>query len=159
MLWRLENGELKAVDPKVIVIQAGTNNVGRQPGGDAKVESITAGIQAIVESCRDKAPDAGIVLTAIFPRSDPDVVAEIEAINANLETLARRENIPFLNINDELASDDGLLRESMGSDGLHLSAAGYDVWAAALEPVLTDLLGPRSDTDSAPPPTGNPAAR
>jgi lysophospholipase L1-like esterase len=159
ILWRLANGELQGVDPRVIVVQAGTNNVGRQPGGDTKVEGIAAGIRAIIESCREKAPDAVIVLTAIFPRSDRAVVAEIEAINARLEALARREAIPFININDELASSDGLLREDMGSDGLHLSAAGYAVWAAALEPVLTELLGPRADTDSAPPPTGNPAAR
>jgi lysophospholipase L1-like esterase len=158
ILWRLDNGELRGVLPKVIVIQAGTNNVGRQAGGDAKVDGIAAGIRAIVASCRLQAPDAAIVLTAIFPRSDPAVVAEIEAINARLETFARRENIPFVNINDELASADGLLRADRGSDGLHLSASGYEVWAAALRPVLTALLGRRSAADSAPSPTGNPAA-
>jgi lysophospholipase L1-like esterase len=159
MLWRLENGELAGLSPKVIVIQAGTNNVGRQAGGDAKVAGITAGIAAIIDSCRARAPDAAIVLTAIFPRSDPGVVAEIIAINRNLERLADNEGIAFLNINDALAGDDGLLLDAVSSDGLHLSEAGYEVWADALNPVLSDLLGPRASIDSAPPPTGNPAAR
>src|SRR5205823_12397387 len=37
MLWRLENGELDGVQPKIIVILAGTNNVGSLRGGEEKV--------------------------------------------------------------------------------------------------------------------------
>ena len=70
MLWRLENGELDGVNPKVIVIDAGTNNVGTQPGGDAKVADITRGIQALVDLVAAKAPNATIILTGIFPRND-----------------------------------------------------------------------------------------
>ena len=49
ILWRLENGELDGVNPKVIVILAGTNNVGARPGDAAKVDEITRGLTAIVE--------------------------------------------------------------------------------------------------------------
>jgi lysophospholipase L1-like esterase len=52
ILWRLENGELDGVDPKVVVILAGTNNVGSQPGDDAKVAEITRGLKAILDICR-----------------------------------------------------------------------------------------------------------
>src|SRR5215510_10881260 len=62
ILWRLENGELDGVNPRVIVILAGTNNVGARPGGAAKVENITRGLQAVIEICRRKAPQAVIVL-------------------------------------------------------------------------------------------------
>jgi GDSL-like lipase/acylhydrolase family protein len=67
MLWRLQNGELDGVNPKVIVILAGTNNVGTRPGGAAKVAEITRGLAAIVSMCRQKAPAATIILTGIFP--------------------------------------------------------------------------------------------
>ena len=40
-----ENGELDGVDPKVIVLLAGTNNVGKEPGDDAKVADVTRGLE------------------------------------------------------------------------------------------------------------------
>jgi len=157
MLWRLANGELDGVEPEVIVIQAGTNNVGSRAGGPDKVEAIAAGVRAIVEHSRRLAPEAALVVTGIFPRSDPEVVGEIDAINALLESAAGDLGYVFVNINDALADADGLLRDEMSSDGLHLARPGYEVWADALEPLLTDLLGPRAGQDFAPPATGNPA--
>ena len=56
ILWRLDHGELDGVNPKVIVIQAGTNNIGSQPGGADKIAEITRGLAAILERCRQQAP-------------------------------------------------------------------------------------------------------
>jgi lysophospholipase L1-like esterase len=165
MLWRIENGELDGVNPRVIVILAGTNNVGQTPGGDEKVADITRGLRALVELCRRKAPDATIVLTGIFPRNDappdvrPAINREIARINESLSRLADGRRVRYINVNDRLAERDGTLRPGMAVDGLHLGVQGYQVWADALKPVLTELLGPPAATDRAPPPTGDPSAR
>jgi lysophospholipase L1-like esterase len=159
ILWRLENGELDGVNPKVIVILAGTNNVGREPGDEAKVADVTRGLNAIVEACRKKAPAATIVLTAIFPRNDnPAVMPTIARINANLAKMADGKSIRFLDVNPRLADARGTLFEGMTVDGLHPSVKGYEVWAEGLRPILTELLGPPAATDHAPPPTGDPSA-
>ena len=80
VLWRITNGELDDVKPKVIVLLAGTNNV----GAGATAEDITAGIQAVLRTMQTKAPDATIILTAIFPRHDrPQYMAVIDAANAS----------------------------------------------------------------------------
>jgi hypothetical protein len=42
-------------------------------------------------------------------------------------------------------------------DGLHLDVEGYQVWADALKPIFTELLGPPAKEDHAPPPTGDPS--
>jgi hypothetical protein len=47
----------------------------------------------------------------------------------------------------------------MSADGLHLTAAGYQIWADALKPVLVEVLGAPAAEDHAPPPTGDPSAR
>lgn len=161
-LWRIENGELDGVDPKVIVLQIGTNDIGgrRYDGAEAeaKVEEVTQGVKAIIAACQAKAPDAIILLTGIFPRNDnPTAGPIIASINDNLAQLATKDRVRFLNINDRLADSDGRLRDAMTVDGLHLAAGGYQVWADALKPQLTDLLGPPAQVDLAPPPTGDPS--
>ena len=160
ILWRLENGELDDVKPKVIVVMAGTNNLGRQPASDATIADITRGLAAIVSVCRQKAPDATIILTGIFPRNDSmAALPAIDRINANLERLSDGKRVRYLNINDKLATRDGVLFDGMMSpDKLHPALPGYQVWADALKPIFTELLGPPAATDHAPPPTGDPSA-
>ena len=159
ILWRLQNGELDGVHPKVIVLLAGTNNIGRQPADDAKVAEITRGIKAIVDLCHEKAPDATIILTAIFPRNDnPAVMPSINRINENLARLADGKRVRFLNVNDKLADKGGKLFDGMMGDRLHPTVKGYQVWADGLRPILTELLGPPAATDHAPSPTGDPSA-
>jgi lysophospholipase L1-like esterase len=159
MLWRLENGELDGVNPRVIVILAGTNNVGRDPGDDAKVADVSRGIRALIDTCRTKAPRATIVLTAIFPRNDnPAVVPAIQRINENIARFADGKTIRFLNVNDRLADANGTLFEGVTVDNLHLSVKGYQIWADGLKPIFTELLGPPNAVDRAPPPTGDPKA-
>jgi lysophospholipase L1-like esterase len=159
ILWRAQNGELDGVNPKVIVILAGTNNIGNRPGGDKKVADILQGFDALIGTCRQKAPSAKIILTAIFPRNDnPAVLAEIRRINDELAKLADGKMVFYVNVNDKLADATGRLFDGMTVDGLHPTVKGYQVWADGLRPILTQLLGARSQTDHAPPPTGDPSA-
>jgi lysophospholipase L1-like esterase len=160
ILWRLENGELDGVPPKVIVLLAGTNNVGPQSGDDTTASDITRGIRNLLRVCRAKAPGATIILTALFPRNDNmAAMPTIDRINANLSKLADGKAIRYLNVNDRLADRDGRLFDGMmnATDKLHPTVKGYQVWADGLKPLLTDLLGPPATADHAPPPTGDPS--
>ncbi len=159
IIWRLQNGELDGVNPKIIVLLAGTNNIGKEPGDDAKVADVTRGLAAIIDLCRAKAPGATIILTGITPRNDGPVVPTINRINAKLEKMADGKTVRYLNINDHLADAQGRLFEGMTMDQLHPTLKGYQIWADALKPVLTELLGPPAATDTAPPPTGDPSAK
>ena len=162
ILWRLEHGELDGVNPKIIVVLAGTNNVGTVPPTAAVIEDVTRGIKAILDSCRRKAPRAAIVLTAIFPRNDnAAVMPAIDRINANIARFADGKTVRFLNVNDKLADGSGRLFDGMMNerDRLHPTVKGYQIWADGLKPIVTGLLGPPAATDHAPPPTGDPSAR
>jgi lysophospholipase L1-like esterase/dienelactone hydrolase len=163
ILWRLEQGELDGVNPKAIVLMAGTNNVGtRVPAGDdrERVDEIARGIEAIVQMCRRKAPDATILLMGITPRNDDMAYMPIiDGINARLARLANGRSIRFLNLNPRLADANGKLVDGMTDpDKLHLTVRAYQVWADALKPELTRLLGAPAEIDRAPPPTADPSA-
>jgi (4-O-methyl)-D-glucuronate---lignin esterase len=162
ILWRIQNGELDGVNPKVIVVLAGTNNVGAIAGDGAKVADITRGVAALVAACREKAPGAIVIVMGIFPRNDNmTVLAEIARINENLAKLADGKAIRYLDLNDRLADSKGVLVDGVANDKdkLHLTLKGYQVWADGLKPILTELLGAPASTDHAPPPTGDPAAK
>ena len=160
VLWRLQNGEFDGVSPKVLVLQAGTNNLPWSgPADDAMVGDVVGGIGAIIASSREKAPGATIVLTALFPRpQNRELAPAIRRINERLGSLADGKKVRFVNINDQLTDDSGELLPGVSRDGVHLEEKGYDAWAKALQPIFTELLGPPGQTDHAPPPTGDPSA-
>lgn len=155
ILWRIRNGELDGVNPKVVVLMAGTNNLGRE-----SVEWIVEGMRAIVATVEEKAPGAHIILMGITPRDDNRVHrATIPLINQELAKLSG-DRIRFLDFGKRfLAPHTSLSSTHLEPDRLHLALPGYEAWAEALRPHLLELLGPPAAEDLAPPPTGDPAAR
>jgi lysophospholipase L1-like esterase len=161
ILWRLQNGELDGVNPKVIVVLAGINNVGTEPGDAEKVEDVTQGLRVLLAVCQAKAPEATVIITAIFPRNDNTaVIPTINQINRNIAQMSDGKKVRCLDINDQLADKDGrLFSGMMNADLLHPTLKAYQIWADALKPILTELLGPPAKTDHAPLPTGDPGAK
>jgi lysophospholipase L1-like esterase len=162
MLWRLQNGEMDGVKPKVVVLLAGSNYVGSAtPLGDAqqRAAEVARGVAALVREIRRRAPQATVVITAITPRNDnPAVMPIIDSANQDIAKLADGKAIRYININGQLADANGRLLPGMAHDGLHLSEQAYQIWANALKPIFTEILGPPAAVDRAPPPTGDPSA-
>lgn len=139
VLWRLQNGELDGVKPKVMVIMIGTNNM----GGNSP-QQITEGVASILDWLHSHQRQAKIVLHAIFPRSpNPDNWArrKVEDTNRLLEPLAKQKGAIFLDINDKFLDEFGVLRPNIMPDYLHPNLEGYKIWAEGLAPTLKRLLG------------------
>jgi lysophospholipase L1-like esterase len=127
---------------------------------EARAADVSRGIQAIVHVIQEKAPAATIIVFGIFPRNDNLIfIPVIDKINRSLAAFADGKRIRYLNINGKLADGDGKLIDGMmNADKLHLTAKAYQVWADALKPMLTGLLGAPAAVDHAPPATGDPSA-
>src|SRR5690606_10362201 len=87
VLWRLENGELEGIDPKVTVLMIGTNNIGHTPPDTS--EWAAAGVEKIVDTIHEKLPRTKILLLAVFPRDGKDSERRkaTEGINALIAKL------------------------------------------------------------------------
>ncbi len=157
ILWRIANGELGKLTPKLIVLQAGTNNVGA--GADAA--DTIRGVAAIVAALHAKSPQSKIVVTALFPRNDNMAwMPVIRDVNLGLARVAAESGFQFLDFNAQLADERGtLVAGTMNADKLHPTLKTYQIWADSLKPILTAILGPPAKEDHAPPPTGDPSKR
>jgi len=138
VLWRLQNGELDGITPKVAVIMIGTNNAGRDSAAQ-----IADGVTAIVHEVRQHLPATKILLLAVFPRGEkPDFPAraKITEINRIIATLDDGRHVFFLDIGGRFLQPDGILPASIMPDFLHPNQAGYVIWADAMADKLAELL-------------------
>jgi len=128
VLWRIQNGELDQIHPKVVVLLIGTNNIG------ASAVDILKG-------------DTKLLLLGIFPRGadpkDPRVAAvreKIKTVNLGLAKLDDGEKTRYLDIGDKFLNGDGVITKDIMRDALHPTAKGYQIWADAMQPLLDEMM-------------------
>ena len=140
VLWRLDNGNVEGIAPKLAVLMIGTNN---SNGTDNTAEEIGAGITAIVKKLREKLPQTKVLILAIFPRDEkPTPRREKNAKASEIASkLADNQNVFYLDIGSKFLTPDGLLTKDIMPDYLHLSPQGYTIWAEAIEPKVAELMG------------------
>jgi beta-glucosidase len=147
VLWRIENGELDGIQPKVVVLMIGTNN-----SGTNTAEQIAAADKKIVAMIRAKLPKTKVLVLAVFPRgprkardgkSMDDGVKRMELIrtvNAELAKLDDGKMVRFLDIGPKFLDAQGKIPNDIMPDQLHPSAKGYQIWAEAMHPLLLEML-------------------
>jgi len=145
VIWRIEHGELDGIHPKVVVLMIGTNNSASHTGAQ-----IATAVQKIVGLIRARLPETKVLLLAIFPRGPrttqgaPDPwekrMVEIAAANRELAKLDDGQHVRFLDINRSFLNEDGTIPHVIMPDQLHLNAAGYQLWAEAIEKPLAELM-------------------
>ena len=138
VLWRIQNGELEGIKPRAVVMMIGTNNV-----GGSSADDIAAGIKGIVAELRKRLPETKILLLGVFPRSEkPDEArAKLKNVNEQISKLDDGDKVHYLDIGSSFLEEDGTISKKIMPDFLHLSAEGYERWAAAIEPSVKKLLG------------------
>ncbi len=139
VLWRLDNGNIDGIKPKLAVLMIGTNNSGQNTS-----EQIAEGITAIVTKLRDKLPETKVLILAVFPRGADGTNKNRmvnEGANQIVAKLADGKNIEYLDIGPKFLDDKGNLSKEVMPDLLHLNPASYQTWADSIEAHVARMMG------------------
>ncbi len=151
VIWRIENGEFDGLTPQLVVLMLGTNNSNENTG-----DEIAAGDKKIIDMIRAKSPKTKFLILAIFPRdarrnatgliTEAQIadaakrMAVIDRANALLAKFDNGADIRFLDIGAQFLGRDGKIPWQIMTDQLHPTAAGYQLWAEAMQPLLTEMM-------------------
>jgi len=137
VLWRLQNGELDGITPKVCMLMIGTNN------GKDSADDVAAGITAIIKEIQKKSPTTKVLLLGIFPRGAmPNPGREK---NDKVNTMVAKlddggKTVKYLDIGAKFMNEDKSISKEIMPDFLHLTEKGYQIWADAVLPTVKELL-------------------
>lgn len=139
VLWRLREAPISRLEPSMVVIMIGTNNVGH---GRDDAAATLAGVKSVVELVRAQVPEASIVLCAILPRGPSmnsmrgDILQVNQALARTYPGDGPSRGVQVLDLGTRFIDPDGGILAALMPDGLHLSAAGYSEWADGLRPLV-----------------------
>lgn len=138
VLWRIQNGELDGIQPKVVMLMIGTNNMSSH-----SAEQIAEGVAAIVKEIHKRSPKTKVLLLGIFPRGEKpgqirDKIKQCNQILAKLDDGGK--TVKYLDIGDKFLEPDGTLPKEIMYDYLHLTEKGYQIWADAVKGEIEKLM-------------------
>jgi lysophospholipase L1-like esterase len=144
-----------ALQPKVVVILAGTNDLAGNTG-----PTTLAAIEDNLTSMFDLAHANGIrvVFASVLPISDYDKTKDgepiirskgrppeqIKALNAWMKKYAAMHGGIYLDYFSAMADEKGFLKDELSDDGLHPNQKGYEVMAPLAQQAIAAALRSRS---------------
>ena len=140
VLSRLEVS-LFALEPTKVSLLIGINDVTH----GVSDQTLLANYEEILDQIQARLPEAEVCCISILPVNADcadykidyeDVTERIPALNATIQALAEAHGYRFVNLYPLFADEEGYLIAEYSTDGLHLSAAGYEIWTNVLKPKL-----------------------
>jgi beta-glucosidase len=153
MLYRVTHGNLDFAagqQPKVAVLLCGINNFGvtQSDGGKEKWDlgancppaDIAHAQRAIAQAFRRRLPETRVIMLALLPVADKVKWAKCQQVNAINAAVEYPDEVAYLNLQDQFLMPDGSINKSLFSDGIHLTAEGYQVWAKSIAPTIKKFM-------------------
>jgi lysophospholipase L1-like esterase len=147
---------LDELQPQTILLMVGVNDLIK----GLSDEQVLDNYKQIIQALKQKHPKTEIVMQSLLPHGgdrlsveDKEPVAQVSneriyQFNQKLSLLSAENEVYFLNLHPLFADGDGLLRQELATDGLHLNEQGYLAWRSGLQ-VFDQLLLKQPETKPA----------
>lgn len=139
LLWRLTEGkQADGLHPKLIVLMIGTTNLSNT------ADQVADAIKLIVAEYQKRCPQAVILLQALLPRGEQATNnphrEKNKVVNQILSKFADGKKVIFIDFGDKFLNPDGTINKDLMPDFLHPSAKGYQIWADAIQPIISQYF-------------------
>lgn len=123
--------------PRALGLMIGINDLeaGRAPA------EVATGIEGVLTEVRSRAPETRVVVFSVLPMRDVGrgvgvATEKVNELDAAIASACERAGARFVDLRPELTDPDGALAAGFTLDGVHLTGAGYERWAAAVSSSL-----------------------
>ena len=130
VLQRLD--EICYYQPKAVFLLIGINDLFND---QSTPEYVAHNIRAIVSTLRQASPQTRIYVQTILPTTTEKLVPKIQQTNDLLKSGAGKDYF-LIDTHQLFADDHDLMKKELTHDGVHLTEAGYQLWAAHLKRYL-----------------------
>lgn len=131
-LIRYADDVILQYQPKQVVIYCGENDL----AGNEKLpaDSVVNRFKTLFAKIRKSLPDAAIAYVSMKPSpSRVHLLPKFESANRDIKHfLNRQKNTAYINVYDRMMEKGQPKAEIFTSDKLHMNAAGYEIWKAAI---------------------------
>jgi len=129
------------LEPRAVMIYEGDNDIARGISQAAIVSSL----QGIIEQLHFRDPEIRVYVFSIKPSlARMSLWATMQAVNQSFKSLAEGDDrVFYVDVATAMLNDNGRPDPDLFiDDGLHLSAAGYDVWQQVVREVVVPIETP-----------------
>lgn len=118
------------LEPKKVFLMTGINDLCIS----IPIEDIFKNYKKILEILqKNKIP---VIVQFTLLTQMPSVNKKVKIFNKLLEDYCHKHSIEFVDLNNSFSNEEGLLKEDLTIDGLHLGQKAYKVWAYKLKSFL-----------------------
>ena len=144
VLRRIKEGNLKGFSPKLVVMLIGVNNIAWGPRHT--VQQTAEGVLKVAQTIRKELPTSKVLIVGLLPRGPRSRDKSFRwlhryQVNSIVEKYADNKNVFYTDIGEHLLKEDGVPIDGAYSDGVHLSSKGLELWAAAMDSKVKELMG------------------